>query len=138
MRLATAIVVIVLAAVAPAAARAQEVAHDKAFDQHLFPPELVMQNQQKIGLRAEQRTTITEAIQQLQGKVVDLQWKMQEESQKLADVLAKSPVSESETLAQVDRVLAIERDVKRAHMTMLIRIRNALTAEQQAMLRSLR
>jgi Spy/CpxP family protein refolding chaperone len=138
MRLATAIVVIVLAAVAPAAARAQEVAHEKAFDQHLFPPELVMQNQQKIGLRADQRTTITEAIQQLQGKVVDLQWKMQEESQKLADVLAKSPVSEPETLAQVDRVLAIERDVKRAHMTMLIRIRNALTADQQAMLRSLR
>lgn len=137
MRLATAIVVIALAAVAPTAARSQD-APGKSFDQHLFPPELVMQNQQKIGLRADQRTTITEAIQQLQGKVVDLQWKMQEETQKLADILAKSPVSESETLAQVDRVLAIERDVKRAHITMLVRIRNALTADQQAILRSLR
>lgn len=137
MKLVTAIAVILFAALAPAAATAQD-APDKAFDRHLFPPELVMQNQQKIGLRADQRTTISEAIQQLQSKVVDLQWKMQEETQKLGDIIAKSPVSETETLAQVDRVLAIERDVKRAHIAMLIRIRNTLTPEQQAMLRSLR
>ena len=137
MRLAITIAAMLLAASAPIAVSAQD-APDKAFDRHLFPPELVMQNQQKIGLRADQRTTITEAIQQLQAKVVDLQWKMQDETQKLGDLLAKSPVSESETLAQVDRVLAIERDVKRAHITMLVRIRNVLTAEQQATLRSLR
>lgn len=141
MRLATVIALIALAAVAPEATLAQAQAqapHENAFGQQFFPPELVMQNQQKIGLRADQRATITEAIQQLQAKIVDLQWKMQDESQKLADLLAKSPISESETLAQVDRVLAIERDVKRAHITMLIRIRNALTPEQHAMLRSLR
>ena len=124
-----------LAVVAPAAAQDGP---DKAFDKFLFPPELVMQNQQKIGLRADQRTTITEAVQQLQTKVVELQWKMQDESQKLGESLAKSPVSETETLAQVDRVLAVEREIKRAHIAMLIRIRNALTPEQHAMLRSLR
>ena len=135
MRLATFVAIAVLAAAAPVSA--QE-AHEKAFAQYLFPPELVMQNQQKIGLRADQRTTITEAIQQLQAKVVDLQWKMQDETQKLADILSKNPISETETLAQVDRVLAIEREIKRAHIGMLIRIRNALTPEQHAMLRSLR
>jgi len=142
MRIATAIALIALAAVAPEATLAQaqqpQAPHETAFGQHLFPPELVMQNQQKIGLRADQRATITEAVQQLQAKVVDLQWKMQDESQKLADLLAKSPVNEAETLAQVDRILAIEREVKRAHITMLVRIRNALTPEQHAMLRSLR
>lgn len=121
--------------VIPAAAQEHP---DKSFDKFLFPPELVMQNQQKIGLRADQRSTITEAVQQLQAKVVELQWKMQDESQKLGESLAKSPVSETETLAQVDRVLAVEREIKRAHIAMLIRIRNALTPEQHAMLRSLR
>ena len=137
MKFTAAIAVIALTAVTTASAGAQN-SPENAFDRHLFPPELVMQHQQKIGLRAEQRNTITEAIQQLQTKVVDLQWKMQEESQKFSDILAKSPINETEALAQVDRVLSIEREVKRAHITMLVRIRNTLTAEQQATLRSLR
>jgi hypothetical protein len=41
-------------------------------------------------------------------------------------------------LAQVDRVLAIEREVKRAHIAMLVRIKNTLTREQQAALHVLR
>ena len=135
MRLTAVLAVFCLAVAVPAAAQEGP---DKTFDKFLFPPELVMQHQQKIGLRADQRTTITEAIQQLQSKVVELQWKMQDESQKLAEALAKTPVSEAETLAQVDRVLAVEREIKRAHIAMLIRIRNALTPEQHAMLRSLR
>jgi len=44
----------------------------------LFPPELVMQHQQDIALRAEQRAVITKAIQDFQTKVVDLQWRMQD------------------------------------------------------------
>ena len=137
MKVAAAIAVLILTAVLPTPVTAQS-SPENAFDRHLFPPELVMQHQQKIGLRAEQRATITEAIQQLQAKVVDLQWKMQEESQKFGDILARSPVNETEALAQVDRVLAVERDVKRAHIAMLVRIRNTLSAEQQATLRSLR
>jgi len=111
---------------------------ERAFGQHLFPPELVMQHQQKIGLRSDQRTAITEAIQQLQARVVELQWRMQEEGQRLAEIFQRAQVNEGEALAQVDRVLGVEREVKRAHMTMLIRIKNTLTPEQQAMLRSLR
>jgi Spy/CpxP family protein refolding chaperone len=121
---------------APALA-AQEVP-DYAFAQHVFPPELVMQHQQKIGLRPDQREAITEAIQQLQAKVVELQWRMQDESQKLAEILQRPRVDEGDALAQVDRVLSVEREVKRAHMTMLIRIKNTLTPEQQAMLKTLR
>jgi Spy/CpxP family protein refolding chaperone len=108
------------------------------FSRHVFAPELVMRYQQRIGLRPEQRTTITTAIQQLQSRVVDQQWRMQEEAQKLGELLQATPVNESAVLAQVDRVLNIERDVKRAHMTLLIRIKNSLTREQQAALKALR
>jgi len=104
----------------------------------LFPPELVMQHQQDIGLRAEQRVTITKAIQDFQTKVVDLQWRMQDQSQRLATLLEKPAVDQAAALAQVDEVLGVEREVKRAHITLLIQIKNTLSAEQQAKLAAAR
>src|SRR5438876_441376 len=97
----------------------------------LGPPQLVMQHQQDIGLRAEQRAGITKAIQEFQTKVVDLQWRMQEQSQRLAALLGKPAVDQAAALAQVDEVLGVEREIKRAHMTLLIQIKNVLSAEQQ-------
>ena len=100
----------------------------------LFPPELVMQHQQDIALRAEQRAAITKAIQDFQGKVVDLQWRMQEQAQRLTTLLEKPSVDQTAALTQVDEVLGVEREVKRAHITLLIQIKNTLSAEQQAKL----
>ena len=137
-RLCRASLLVLAVAGSPLAALAAQEVPDNAFAQHVFPPELVMQHQQKIGLRPDQREAITEAIQQLQAKVVELQWRMQDESQKLAEILQRPRVDEGDALAQVDRVLGVEREVKRAHITMLIRIKNILTPEQQAMLRTLR
>lgn len=104
----------------------------------LFPPELVMQHQQDIALRAEQRATITKAIQEFQTKVVDLQWRMQDQSQRLATLLDKPTVDQAAALAQVDEVLGVEREVKRAHIALLIQIKNTLSAEQQAKLAAAR
>ncbi len=104
----------------------------------LFPPELVMQHQQDIGLRSEQRAAITKAIQDFQTKVVDLQWRMQEQSQRLATLLDKPAVDQAAALAQVDEVLGVEREVKRAHITLLIQIKNTLSAEQQGKLAAAR
>lgn len=108
------------------------------FARYLFPPELIMQHQQKINLRPEQRTTITEAIQQLQSKVLELQWQMQSEAQKLSELMQAPTIKEADALAQVERVLDVERDVKRMHLRTLIRIKNTLSREQQATLASLR
>lgn len=111
---------------------------EQDFARHLFPPELIMQHQQRIGLRDDQRKAITDAITQLQARVIELQWQMQAEAQKLTELVQGTTVREAETLAQVDRVFAIERDVKRLHLATLIRIKNTLTREQQVTLNSLR
>lgn len=111
---------------------------DQDFGRYLFPPELIMQFQQKINLRPEQRTTITQAIQQMQSKVVDLQWQMQAEVQKLTELMQAASIKEADALAQVDRVLGIERDVKRTHLGTLIRIKNTLSRDQQTALDSLK
>ena len=97
-----------------------------------------MQHQQDIGLRPEQRATITKAIQDFQSRVVDLQWRMQEQSQRLASLLEKAAVDQVAALAQVDEVLGVEREVKRAHISLLINIKNTLSVEQQARLAAAR
>ena len=129
-----------LLVVATAAGRAQQPpqAPEDPLARVLFPPELVMQHQQDIGLRPEQRAAITKAIQDFQGKVVDLQWRMQEQSQRLASLLEKPAVDQAAALTQVDEVLGVEREVKRAHITLLITIKNTLSAEQQARLAAAR
>src|SRR2546422_2730094 len=87
------------------------------------------------SLKPEQRTTITRVIQEFQTKVLDLQWQMQDETQRLTELLDKPTVDQTAALAQIDKLLAVERDVKRAHIGLLIQIKNNLTADQQARLR---
>jgi Spy/CpxP family protein refolding chaperone len=129
-------VALALLALIPLSLAAQE--PEPEFAKHLFPPELVMQHQQSIRLTAEQRTSITQSIRELQLKVIELQWKMQDEAQKLNELVQGSRVDEAQTLAQVDRVLGVEREIKRAHMALLVRIKNTLTPEQQSALAAIR
>jgi Spy/CpxP family protein refolding chaperone len=122
-------VALTLLAVLPLSVTAQE--PEPEFAKHLFPPELVMQNQQAIRLTSEQRTSITQGIRDFQLRVVELQWKMQDEAEKLNQLVQESRVDEAATIAQVDRVLDVERQIKRAHMGLLVRIKNTLTPAQQ-------
>ncbi len=107
------------------------------FEQFLFPPELVMQHQRAIDLTPEQRSTITQAITTLQSRVVELQWEMQSETERLAELLSGAVVDRDAAVDQIDRVLDIEHQVKRAHLTALVEIKNALTPDQQSRLREL-
>ncbi|HEX4963557.1 MAG TPA: periplasmic heavy metal sensor [Thermoanaerobaculia bacterium] len=115
-----------------------EPAGDDPIARVVFPPELVMKYSQEINLDERQRTAIKEAVQKAQSKFVDVQWELQTESQKLARLLQARPVDEAAGLAQVDKVLALEREVKRTQITLVIRIKNLLTEPQQAKLTELR
>ena len=106
-------------------------AGDDPLARFLFPPELVMQQEFAIGLKQEQRAAITQAIQQFQGKIVELQWRIHEETRHLGDLLDGPVVDQAAALTQIDKLLAVEREVKRAHIGLLIQIKNNLTPEQQ-------
>jgi len=111
---------------------------DDPIAQSLFPPELVMQYHDEINLNEAQTKAIKEAIQKAQGRFLDLQWEMQSETGKLALLLKARPIDEPAVLAQLDRVLAQEREVKRAQISLLVRIKNVLTDAQQSKLMELR
>ena len=116
-------------------------AHQPADDpiaQNLYPPELVMKYRQEINLDDGQSKAIKEAVQKAQSKFLDLQWDMQAEAEKLVQLLKARPVDENAVLAQVDQVLNREREVKRAQISLLVRIKNLLSDAQQNKLMELR
>lgn len=106
--------------------------------ENFFPPELVMQHQQEIGLTDEQRNYIIAEVGSAQQRATDLQWKLQREVEGMAALVRPEQVDEEKMVAQLDRVLAVEREIKRIHLTLVARIKNRLTPDQRARLRTLR
>src|SRR5229473_2714844 len=80
--------------------------------QHLFAPDLVLKYRQEIGLDAAQLQSLKELVQKAQSRFLDLQWDMQAEAGKLAQLLRAARIDESAAIAQADKVLGMEREVK--------------------------
>jgi Spy/CpxP family protein refolding chaperone len=104
----------------------------------VFPPDLVMRHAGEIGLDERQRAAVKDAVVKMQGRFLELQWDMQAESEQMARLLQASPVDEAALLAQADKVMGLEREVKRTHLSLLVRIKNLLTDAQRAKLGELR
>ncbi|HEV8631932.1 MAG TPA: periplasmic heavy metal sensor [Thermoanaerobaculia bacterium] len=119
-----------LVALAPSPAAAQ----DDPLGKQFFPPELVLQHQQEIALTDAQREAIKAAINAAQPQFVDLQMKMQGEVGKLLQLVSAPAVDEKAAITQAEKVMALETQIKKTQLTFLIRVKNTLSAEQQAKL----
>jgi Spy/CpxP family protein refolding chaperone len=126
----------VLALVAAAAALVAEPGPpgDDPLGRFLFPPDRVMAHASEIGLDDSQRGAIRAEIQKAQPKFLDLQFDIQAEMEKMKNLVSEKRVDESKVLGELDRVLALEKDIKRTQIALLIRIKNTLTPAQQAKL----
>lgn len=129
-RTAAAILLVVpLCAAAPAETSA---GGDDPFGRYLFAPDKVLGHAQEVGLDESQRKSIRSEVQKVQTRFLDLQFDLQGESEKMVGALQEKPVDEAKVLVQVDRILALEKEIKKTHISLLIRIKNLLTAAQQA------
>jgi Spy/CpxP family protein refolding chaperone len=106
--------------------------------EQVFPPELVMRHQKTIRLSDAQKTALIAEVKQAQGRLLELQWELQRAMEPLVDQLSPVKVDERQALAELDKVLAAEREVKRVHLMLAARLKNILTPEQQRALRELR
>lgn len=97
----------------------------------LYPPELIMAHQSEIGISDKQRQAIISAIQDMQKKMVSLQWSMQGARETLVGILRKPKVDQSKAMTAAGHVMDIEANVKKAHLELLVRIKNQLTEKQQ-------
>lgn len=118
------------------AVRAQQPQPDP-FAGNLFPPELIMQHQQALGLSEEQKNFLKAELRKTQTRLTELQWELQDEMEKLAALMKQDQVDEAQALTQLDKVLGLEREIKRLHIGLLIGVKNKLTPEQQARLREI-
>ena len=105
----------------------------ESFAKCLFPPELIMERQSDIGLDAMQRAKIIDEMSRAQLTFTKLQWEMTTVQQQIMRELRRSVVDES-VLKQFDAMLALENQLKRTQLELLIRVKNVLTPQQQRQL----
>ncbi|MGH9884140.1 MAG: Spy/CpxP family protein refolding chaperone [bacterium] len=108
------------------------------FAKAFFPPELIMGHQQAIGLTDAQRASVRTLMLDAQKSFVPVQFKVAGEVETLQGLINASPVDEKSVLDEVDRILALEREVKREQLILMIRLKNLLTQQQQEALAKFR
>lgn len=102
-----------------------------------FPPELVLLAQDRIALTPEQLEAVRARVAKTQARSEELRVKLERESAALAALAKQERVDEAPLLAQLDKVLDVERELKHLHVGLAVAMKNLLTAEQQAKLRDL-
>ena len=95
-------------------------------------------NQKAIGLDDTQKTFVRSEVLKAQTRFTELQFRLQDAMEALTALLKQNPVDEAQVLAQLDKVLDAEREIKRTQIALMVRVKNKLTPEQQSRLRQLR
>ena len=129
-RLSLAILTLVLFAAGPVFAETTP-RHDPIHDV-LTPPDVVLNHQQELGLSEDQVKSIHADVMDAQARFTTAQPQLEAAVAKLASLLKDSHVDQTRALAQLDEVLRLEHDLKHVQLTLMIQVKNALTAQQQA------
>lgn len=114
----------------PLTAVAAEHGKGDVFRGKLFPPNVILEHQDALGLSKEQFTAIRTAVVAVQSDIAEHEWDVREAYQRIMAGLDEKPVDERRVLSGVEAALRAENQVKIRQMTMLIRLKNLLTAEQ--------
>ena len=104
----------------------------------MFPPEMIMQHQRELALTDVQKQFMRAEIQRTTNRFNELQWQLQDAMEALHETMKGTQVNEQQAMAQLDKVLDAEREIKAIHMQMNIRIKNQLTQDQQMKLQTMR
>lgn len=74
-------------------------------------------------------------IQRTQSQATGIQWRLRAAVERPGAIVRPDHPDERHVLQQLDSVLALEREMKRLQVGLLVRVKNRLTTEQQASLR---
>ena len=104
----------------------------------MFPPDMIMGHARQLNLTDEQKAFMRAEIQKTTTTFQELQWRLQDQMELLQETMKSSSVNEAQALAQLDKVLDVEREIKRLHIGLAVRLKNRLTPEQQEQLHKMR
>ena len=104
----------------------------------MFPPDMILGHARELNLTDEQKAFMRAEVQKATVTFQELQWKLQDQAELLHETMKSTSVNEQQALAQLDRVLDVEREIKRLHIGLAVRLKNRLTPEQQEQLHNMR
>lgn len=122
-----------LAIAAPAMAQQGK---DEPFKGKLFPPNVILEHKDQLSLTKQQFTEIRAAVVEVQSGVAEHEWDMAEAYQAMMAELDRETIDEAVVMKNAEAALLAENEVKKKQISMLVRLRNLLTDEQVAYLRS--
>lgn len=102
----------------------------------LFGPEFVLKHQSKLKLSEKQREAIGAELKRVQAQVAESDWTLMSEAAGLQELIDQHPVDAKTVMSSVDRIFTAENRKKRLYVEMLVNIKNVLTAEQVAYLKT--
>lgn len=100
------------------------------FKDKLFPPKIILEHQDEIGLTKKQFSAIKAIVIEVQTGVAEHEWDMRDAYRRVLAELDETPVDVDRTLEYIRAVLLAENQIKLAQVTMLIKLRNLLTDKQ--------
>ncbi|HEY0364939.1 MAG TPA: hypothetical protein VGC73_00620 [Pyrinomonadaceae bacterium] len=104
----------------------------------MFPPDMILGHARELSLTEDQKAFMRAEVQKATSTFQELQWKLQDQAELLHETMKSTSVNEQQALLQLDKVLDIEREIKRLHIGLAVRLKNRLTPEQQEQLHKMR
>lgn len=96
----------------------------------LFSAEKVMEHRQAIGLKPNQADAIKKIHNESAGAFQTLKWDLDYEQELLDSLVAMNQPDTKKVSQQFDKVMALEKELKKMRMMSLIGIKNVLEPEQ--------
>jgi Spy/CpxP family protein refolding chaperone len=109
----------------------------RSMERNLFPAEFVLRNQVALGLSTEQVASIKKQVGDTQGRLLDAKVDLGRITEQLRAALEGTKVDEAAALSLAGQAMDLEKQVKTAHLGLLIRVKNVLTEQQQDKARAL-
>ncbi len=114
----------------------QDAGRDRdVFKGKLFPPNVILEQQDRLGIDKEQYTAIRAAVVEAQGDIAAHEWDLRTAYQNVLAELDKVPIDQERVLKLVGQALEAENAVKKRQVAMLIELRNLLSERQIEQLR---
>jgi Spy/CpxP family protein refolding chaperone len=94
------------------------------------PPRLLLKHQEALELTDQQKAQLKKLIKDAHDRSLDLEFKVQEQAEKLAKMVAADKVDVSAALEQADRLMKLESELKKVRLEMLLKTKNLLSKKQ--------
>lgn len=97
-----------------------------------------MRNQKAIELTPDQQSAIREEMRNALPRFTELQWQLSAEEEALDALVREGSPDETKILAQFDKLMLAESELKRVRFALLVKLKALLTGEQRQKLEELK